>query len=80
MKTLMQMDNGVVFFETIISLKHQKHTCIEAVPVPFDVFDQLPAYFQVCCFVSPSIRGFSTTLLKQLTLNGLCATGRDREL
>lgn len=49
MKTLMQMfaeeDKGVVFFESCISLKHQKHTCIEAVPVPFDLFDEIPAYF-----------------------------------
>lgn len=51
MKTLMQMfaeeDKGVVFFESCISLKHQKHTCIEAVPVPFDLFDEIPAYFAV---------------------------------
>ncbi|BGP52158.1 Pre-mRNA-splicing factor cwf19 [Rhodotorula kratochvilovae] len=49
MKTLMQMfaaeDKGVVFFETIISHKWQKHSYIEAIPVPFDLFDQLPIYF-----------------------------------
>ncbi|KAL8293038.1 hypothetical protein RQP46_000732 [Phenoliferia psychrophenolica] len=49
MKTLMQLfaeeDKGVVFFESCISLKHQKHTCIEAIPVPFDLFDEIPAYF-----------------------------------
>jgi hypothetical protein len=51
MKTLMQMfaqeDKGVVFFETITSHKYQKHSYIEAIPVPFDLFDQLPIYFQV---------------------------------
>ncbi|GAA6060871.1 hypothetical protein JCM10212_006251 [Sporobolomyces blumeae] len=50
MKTLMQMfaeeDKGVVFFETITSHKYQKHSYIEAIPVPFDLFDQLPIYFQ----------------------------------
>ncbi|KAG0660244.1 hypothetical protein C6P46_004698 [Rhodotorula mucilaginosa] len=49
MKTLMQMfaneDKGVVFFETIVSHKYQNHSYIEAVPVPFDLFDQLPIYF-----------------------------------
>ncbi|GAA5942426.1 hypothetical protein JCM3775_006984 [Rhodotorula graminis] len=49
MKTLMQMhaaeDKGVVFFETIISHKRQQHSYIECIPVPFDLFDQLPIYF-----------------------------------
>ncbi|ORY55951.1 CwfJ C-terminus 1-domain-containing protein-like protein [Leucosporidium creatinivorum] len=49
MKTLMQLyaeeDKGVVFFESAINLKHQRHTCIEAVPIPFDLFDEIPAYF-----------------------------------
>jgi hypothetical protein len=51
MKTLMQLyaeeDKGVVFFESAINLKHQRHTCIEAVPIPFDLFDEIPAYFSV---------------------------------
>lgn len=51
MKTLMQMfaaqDKGVVFFETIINHKQQRHSYIEAIPVSFDLFDQLPIYFQV---------------------------------
>ncbi|SDA01332.1 BZ3500_MvSof-1268-A1-R1_Chr10-1g02586 [Microbotryum saponariae] len=58
MKTLMQYfaasDRGVVFFETIISLKHQKHCAIEAFPVPFDLFDQLPVYFREAIFSSES--------------------------
>ncbi|SGY19417.1 BQ5605_C014g07643 [Microbotryum silenes-dioicae] len=58
MKTLMQyfaaLDRGVVFFETIISLKHQKHCAIEALPVPFDLFDQLPVYFREAIFTSES--------------------------
>ncbi|KAI5475283.1 cell cycle control protein, Cwf19 [Pseudohyphozyma bogoriensis] len=49
MKTLMQMfaeeDKGVFFFESCISLKNQRHTWIEAIPVSFDLFDELPAYF-----------------------------------
>ncbi|KAM0790527.1 hypothetical protein ACM66B_003397 [Microbotryomycetes sp. NB124-2] len=51
MKTLMQMnasehDKGVVFFESCINLKHQKHTSIECLPVPFELFDELPSYFK----------------------------------
>ena len=54
MKCLMQMhakDNkGVIFFETIISFKQQRHTYIEAIPVPFAQFQDLPAYFRVSTF------------------------------
>jgi len=50
MKTLMQMhaesDKGVIFFETVMSLKGQRHTYIEAVPVPWATFEELPAYFR----------------------------------
>lgn len=45
--------NGVIFFETVINLKWQKHTFIECIPVPFEQFDELPAYFRVC--VKPSL-------------------------
>ncbi|GAA6033553.1 hypothetical protein JCM8097_001452 [Rhodosporidiobolus ruineniae] len=58
MKTLMQRfaaeDKGVVFFETITSHKHQKHSYIECIPVPFDLFDQLPIYFQEAISTSES--------------------------
>ncbi|GAA6006736.1 hypothetical protein JCM11491_003164 [Sporobolomyces phaffii] len=58
MKTLMQMfaeeDKGVVFFETITTHKYQKHSYIEAIPVPFDLFDQLPIYFQEAISTSES--------------------------
>jgi len=51
MKCLMRMfaeeDQGVVFFETVISLKKQKHTCIECVPMPWSQFDLIPGYFKV---------------------------------
>ncbi|WVR03641.1 hypothetical protein IAU60_000636 [Kwoniella sp. DSM 27419] len=50
MKCLMRMhaqtNHGVIFFETVLSFKHQKHTYIEAVPVPFESFQDLPAYFR----------------------------------
>ncbi|KIK80993.1 hypothetical protein PAXRUDRAFT_15491 [Paxillus rubicundulus Ve08.2h10] len=50
MKGLMKMfaeeDKGVVFYETVISLKWQKHTCIEAVPLPWVQYDDIPQYFK----------------------------------
>jgi hypothetical protein len=51
MKSLMKMyseeDKGVVFYETVITLKWQKHSVIECVPVPWEQFDVLPGYFKV---------------------------------
>jgi hypothetical protein len=40
-------DKGVVFYETVISLRWQKHTYIECVPVPYQHYDELPGYFKV---------------------------------
>jgi hypothetical protein len=52
MKCLMKMfaekhDKGVVFYETVLSFKYQRHTYIEAVPIPWDLFNDIPAYFRV---------------------------------
>ncbi len=51
MKCLMRMyaeeDKGVVFFETVLSMKKQRHTFIECIPVPWELFDLLPGYFKV---------------------------------
>ncbi|AFR94781.1 cell cycle control protein cwf19 [Cryptococcus neoformans C23] len=50
MKCLMRMhaqsNHGVIFFETITSFKSQRHSYIEAIPVPFHIFQDLPAYFR----------------------------------
>ncbi|KXN88124.1 Pre-mRNA-splicing factor cwf19 [Leucoagaricus sp. SymC.cos] len=50
MKCLMRMfaeeSRGVIFYETVISLKWQKHTFIECVPLPWDQFDLIPGYFK----------------------------------
>ncbi|KIY45639.1 hypothetical protein FISHEDRAFT_48891 [Fistulina hepatica ATCC 64428] len=50
MKCVMRMfseeDKGVVFYETVISLKWQAHTVIECVPLPWEVFDIIPGYFK----------------------------------
>ncbi|TDL23177.1 hypothetical protein BD410DRAFT_721682 [Rickenella mellea] len=50
MKCLMRMfaeeDKGVVFYETVINIKWQKHTFIECVPLPWDQFEDVPQYFK----------------------------------
>ncbi|TRM64016.1 CwfJ C-terminus 1-domain-containing protein-like protein [Schizophyllum amplum] len=50
MKCLMRMfaeeDKGVVFYETVLSLKWQAHTVIECVPVPWEHFEVIPGYFK----------------------------------
>lgn len=51
MKCLMRMfaeeEKGVIFYETVISLKWQKHTFIECVPLPWAQFEEIPGYFKV---------------------------------
>ena len=68
MKSLMRMfaeqDMGVVFYETVLSLKWQKHTVIECVPLPWEKFDLIPGYFKVRLpLLSPS----DATILMLLT-------------
>ncbi|KAI0086588.1 CwfJ C-terminus 1-domain-containing protein-like protein [Irpex rosettiformis] len=56
MKSLMRMfaaeDKGVVFYETVLSLKHQKHTFIECVPLSWEHFDEIPGYFKESILMS----------------------------
>ena len=51
MKCLMRMfaeeEKGVVFFETVVTFKWQKHTCIECIPLRWEQFDDIPQYFKV---------------------------------
>ncbi|WFD24147.1 hypothetical protein MEQU1_002844 [Malassezia equina] len=41
-----EIRQSMVFFETVLSLRQQKHTYLEAIPLPNDVFPQVPAYFR----------------------------------
>lgn len=47
MRMFAEDDKGVVFYETVISLRWQKHTFIECVPLPWDQFELIPGYFKV---------------------------------
>ena len=46
-------NNGVLFYETICSFREQRHTFIEAVPLPFEQFQDAPAYFRVRPLTNP---------------------------
>lgn len=50
MKMFAEQDKGVVFYETVINLKWQKHTFIECVPLPWEQYDDIPQYFKVSSF------------------------------
>jgi hypothetical protein len=47
MRMFAEEDKGVIFYETVLTLKHQKHTFIECVPAPWAEFEVLPGYFRV---------------------------------
>lgn len=51
MKCLIRMfaeeDKGVIFYETVLNLKWQKHTVIECVPLPWEQCEVIPGYFKV---------------------------------
>ncbi|KAG0205331.1 hypothetical protein BGX28_003039 [Mortierella sp. GBA30] len=50
MKCLIQMnaaeDKAVIFSETVINLKWQKHSVIECIPIPWDAGQTAPGYFK----------------------------------
>ncbi|CAE6373246.1 unnamed protein product [Rhizoctonia solani] len=54
MRTFAEEDKGVVFYETVMSLRQQRHTIIECVPVPREQFTELPAYFRESILMSES--------------------------
>ncbi|KAA1473876.1 hypothetical protein DENSPDRAFT_931257 [Dentipellis sp. KUC8613] len=54
MKMFAEQEKGVVFYETVLTLKWQKHSVIECVPVPWEQFDLLPGYFKESILMSES--------------------------
>ena len=58
MRMFAEEDKGVVFYETVLTIKAQKHTCIECVPLPWEQFEEIPGYFKVrliCLFLPSSL-------------------------
>ncbi|CAG8589437.1 5980_t:CDS:10 [Ambispora leptoticha] len=83
MKCLIQMfadeNRGVIFMETVINLKWQKHTFIECIPMPIELLDDAPAYFKEAILSSEGDwsqnkklinttkeRGFRQSMVKEL--------------
>jgi len=82
MKCLMQMaaarKQGVVFCETVLNIRAQRHTYIEAIPVPHDLFEQIPGVFKQSILMSEDEwsqnrklidfkdKGFRRTMVPQL--------------
>ena len=58
MKCLMRMhaasNRGVLFYETVLSFRQQRHTYIEAVPLPHSHFTTAPGYFRESILSSES--------------------------
>lgn len=54
MKCLIQMnaaeDKAVIFSETVINLKWQKHSVIECIPIPWDAGQTAPGYFKASLY------------------------------
>ncbi|CAD6900387.1 unnamed protein product [Tilletia controversa] len=82
MKCLIQMtaakQEGIIFCETVTSIRAQRHTYIEAIPVPMDLFQQIPGVFKQSILTSEEEwsqnrkliefkdRGFRRTMVPQL--------------
>jgi len=59
-------DKGVVFYETVITLKWQKHSVIECVPVPWEQFDVLPGYFKARVLTGSTLPFLKNSLCRSL--------------
>lgn len=73
-----EQNKGVVFMETVTNIRSQRHTVIEAIPIPYGVYEDAPAYFKEAIMASDeewsqhkklidtSERGFRYSLVKNL--------------
>lgn len=68
MRNAASKNEGVIFWETVVSLKWQKHSFIEAINLPMDLYQDMPAYFKVsdkmkeiCWIGSPSSQRMLTS-------------------
>ncbi|OAD04168.1 hypothetical protein MUCCIDRAFT_37296 [Mucor lusitanicus CBS 277.49] len=78
MKMFHEQGKGVVFMETVINLRQQRHAVIEAVPIPYGVYEDAPAYFKEAIMASgeewsqhkkiidTSVRGFRHSMVPNL--------------
>ncbi|CEP11049.1 hypothetical protein [Parasitella parasitica] len=78
MKMFHEQGKGVVFMETVINLRQQRHAVIEAIPIPYGVYEDAPAYFKEAIMASgeewsqhkkvidTSVRGFRNSMVPNL--------------
>ncbi|KAI8646313.1 CwfJ C-terminus 1-domain-containing protein-like protein [Parasitella parasitica] len=78
MKMFHEQEKGVVFMETVINLRQQRHAVIEAIPIPYGIYEDAPAYFKEAIMASgeewsqhkkvidTSVRGFRNSMVPNL--------------
>ncbi|KAI9471869.1 MAG: CwfJ C-terminus 1-domain-containing protein-like protein [Benjaminiella poitrasii] len=78
LKMFHEQDKGVVFMETVVNLRSQRHTVIEAIPIPYGMYEDAPAYFKEAIIeseeewsqhkklIDTSERGFRSSMVKNL--------------
>ncbi|CEI92892.1 hypothetical protein RMCBS344292_07139 [Rhizopus microsporus] len=78
MKMFHEQNRGTIFMETVVNLRSHRHTVIEAIPVPYDVYDDAPAYFREAIMsseeewsqhkklIDTTERGFRRSMVKNL--------------
>ena len=54
MQMAAKRNRGMIFFETITSFRHQKHTYIECLSLPWGMYQDAPAYFKESILASES--------------------------
>ncbi|KAI7864111.1 CwfJ C-terminus 1-domain-containing protein-like protein [Spinellus fusiger] len=81
-KCLLQMFHeqncGVIFMETVTNLRSHRHTAIEAIPVPYGIYEDMPAFFKEAILmvdeewsqhkklIDTTERGFRNSMVKNL--------------
>ncbi|EIE80507.1 hypothetical protein G6F55_003340 [Rhizopus delemar] len=78
MKMFHEQDKGTIFIETVVNLRSHRHTIIEAIPVPYGIYEDAPAYFREAIvsseeewsqhkkLIDTSDRGFRHSMVKNL--------------
>ncbi|KAI8981042.1 CwfJ C-terminus 1-domain-containing protein-like protein [Pilobolus umbonatus] len=78
MKMFHAQGKGVVFMETVVQIRSQRHTAIEVIPIPYGVYEDAPMYFKEAILMSEeewsqhkklidtSDRGFRYSMVKNL--------------
>ncbi|KAI8982000.1 CwfJ C-terminus 1-domain-containing protein-like protein [Mycotypha africana] len=78
LKMFHEQNKGVVFMETVVNLRSQRHTAIECIPIPYGTYEDAQAYFREAIMsseeewsqhkkvIDTSERGFRNSMVKDL--------------